>query len=968
MSKNDSELNGSGPSAATEIDSETRAESPQPKKSRWGRRLLITAVVLVCLLSLLIGLAPSIASTQAVSGYALSIANNSLIGTIQLGDLSLSWGGPIEVQDLRVLDPDDREVLHVSNITCAGGLWSLITSAESFGEIIIDAPHADIHLTSDNQITLAQAFQLQKPSTDRTEGGSLPEPRGRIVVRDGAVRVSRDDQAPFEITDLDGELELQSLAEVAGKLAVTLADGGQIATELSIRGLVSGGALRIDGANGSAQIHTANDIDLRPLMAVLAPESGLAAKTSLDVDATLTDGNLTAEFATNVHDLQSGQRTTARGAQINLSLTGQLNMTPEQVTASTNLTGDAGSASADLSYQFSDQPMTISPCEVLSAILTGESIDVPDFSVEAQAQVDLAALERAMPGLLHVRPGQQITGGTLKAVSLSARGGLQPSASGAVELTGLTARGDKGSAQLEPISLAFDAQLETGKGLEIRQAELKSSFSQIVASGAASDLRASFQSDLTKLQRELGQVFELGSLELSGNLTGSIELARADNEHVGVTVEVVADRVQYTVDDRRLDLPRGNIKLAGNLALADGMATRFTATEARADLNGEIITTATGWYDLQQNAFQADLNLTRAELQFLSSRAAALGIDELARYSGTLQLQTTVARTAGQQPITSGGSLVALNLSADGQALLEGDATVSWSGVQMAADATDIRAASAQLQNSAATLKATNIRWQSGDHLVLEGKLEGAADLARCFRALGVIATMTEPPAIAGRLNINATCSTTGPMLSLVGQGGINQLEFGTGEQAVREQRLQFDYNAQLDQQNERITLAKNRITSELFSAEIAGTIDNYKTTSVLALSGSYDASWHEVTTLLHELAPATADTIIVTGRSASRFEITGPANQPNLVPTYRGVNTGLDLGWTSANLYGVPMGAAKLSPALRDGRVTLPNTKISTSGGHVNLGGVIDLQAAEPSSRSSARPPFSKTSPSPAT
>ena len=748
--------------------------------------------------------------------------------------------------------------------------------------------------------------------------------------------------------DLNGELELESLVTVAGKLALTLADGGQIAAEVALRGLVSDGELGIDAASGTIQLRTDADVEVGPLLAVAAPDSGLAATANLNIDATLTDGNLQAEFATSVRDLQAGEQV-GQGAPIDLTLTGQLGLTPARVTVQANLAGEAGSAVADISYEFSDQPLGLSLDDILSAILTGQPIDLPEFSVEAQANVDLAALEKAMPGLLHVRPGQQITGGKLEITTISAHGGRKPAARGAIELRELTAVSGQRTAQLEPVSLGFDAHLEPGKGLELQRAELKSSFAGITASGAASNLRADFQGDLTKLKGELGQVFELDSFEMAGNVAGAVALTRTDDKHVGVTAEVTADQVQYATTGRRFDLPRASVSLAGDLSLADGKAQRFAATEAKADLNGEVVATATGWYDLQQAAFQTDLNIERAELGFLSSRAAALGLDELGRYAGTLSLQAGAARTGGQTPITSGGRLVAHKLSIGGQALLDGDVNVSWSEATLAADASDVSAARAQLESGAASLTATDVRWQSGAHLVVNGKLEGAADLARCLRAVALLTGMEEPPAIAGRLSVNTTFSTKGPMLALAGRGGIDQLEVGVGEKAVREQRLQFEYDARVDQQEEKLTLAKTRVTSKLFSAEIAGTVDRYKTHRMLNLSGSYDASWKELTALLHELAPATADTITVTGRSTSRFEITGLANQPKLAPPYRKVITGLDVGWESAEVYGVPLGAARLSPTLRNGRVTLAETAIPTSQGKVNLGGSLSLRETEP-------------------
>ena len=153
-----------------------RPPPPEPGrgKRRWPRRLALTGLILVCVLAVLVGLAPHIASTKAVTGYVLSIANDQLLGTIRVGDLSLSWGGPLEVHDLEVLDPSEREVLRVSKIAYAGGVWKLLTSAEDFGEISIDAPRINLYVTSDDEITLAQAFQQTSTVGAQARAGGQP--------------------------------------------------------------------------------------------------------------------------------------------------------------------------------------------------------------------------------------------------------------------------------------------------------------------------------------------------------------------------------------------------------------------------------------------------------------------------------------------------------------------------------------------------------------------------------------------------------------------------------------------------------------------------------------------------------------------------------------------------------------------------------------------------------------------------
>jgi len=59
-------------------------------------------------------------------------------------------------------------------------------------------------------------------------------------------------------------------------------------------------------------------------------------------------------------------------------------------------------------------------------MMTGSEIAMPDFTVDASSNVNLAALAQAVPGLLNMRPGVRITGGQLGIENLIARGGPQP--------------------------------------------------------------------------------------------------------------------------------------------------------------------------------------------------------------------------------------------------------------------------------------------------------------------------------------------------------------------------------------------------------------------------------------------------------------------------------------------------------------------------------------------------------------
>ncbi|MGE0480823.1 MAG: hypothetical protein AB7Q17_10175, partial [Phycisphaerae bacterium] len=456
---------------------------------------------------------------------------------------------------------------------------------------------------------------------------------------------------------------------------------------------------------------------------------------------------------------------------------------------------------------------------------------------------------------------------------------------------------------------------------------------------------AQFSADLAKLQAELGQLVDLGGHDLSGALSGNLRLTRAGDDAVDVALDAGARDVRYGTADRRFDVQKLGLQHAGRLMLAEAKPARFEIGKLELDADGQVVASATGWVDLAKQAFDVMTQVRRADLGFVAQRSAALGVAELARYGGALAAEARVARGGADGPITSTGWLTGQALAVDGQPLLEGESKLAWSGVEVAGDGERVAAKSIQLSSAAANLDATGVQLQTGDATDLRADFKADADLARVLRAVGVVARMEQPPQIAGAFAFRGQLATSGSQVTAKGDGGIDDFSIGTGETTVREPRVDFEFDAKLDPPNERLALERLRVASKPFAAELSGTIEQYSGPANLALRGRYDAGWEELTALLHELAPATKGNVVVTGRSSSEFEIRGPANQPSVQPTFRGLATAVNVGWDSATIYGVALGNAKLAPALRDGQMTLPPASIAAAQGRVNLGGVVDFQ-----------------------
>jgi hypothetical protein len=769
-----------------------------------------------------------------------------------------------------------------------------------------------------------------------------------VIVNGGVVQVLREGRGSYEVTDINGQVDLKTLNNMAGKVTLTLADGSKLAGEAAIRELVSQGELKPQNASGSLRLTTDRNASIGPL-AALAGQAGLKGGVNLDVNAVLDAGKLEGQFALGVAGLQSAQRAAADAAPLNAKLQGQMHWADGHLTGNAELVGDAGRAQAELTYEPSDQPLNVTADQVVSAMLTGRSVTLPDFAVHAQASIDLAKLGRAAPELLKVREGAELTGGKLELTNLTIQGGAKPVANAAIELKELAVRRGDQPVRFAPIAFNLDSALEAGQGLRVRQLALTSNFAQVNGSGLASDLHADFKADLGQLQRELGQVFELGAFELAGKVNGAVDLQRASDEQVDVGLQATAEEFRCASGGRTFELPRAKVTETGQFVLAQQKLTKVSAQQIKADLNGEIVASASGSYDLQQKGLRADIDVSRGDLAFVASRAQALGVGGLSRYSGGLHARARLDRAAGGQPLETRGELVVQNFGADGKPVAEGDTKVKWDGVQLAPDGKSVQAALVRLESTLARLTARDVKWKSGDRLALEGKVEAEADVARCLNAAAPVANWEKPPELAGRLTLSTSGAAAGDLLTLVGQGGIEQFVIGRGAAATREENVQFTYDAKLDQGKQSVVIKKCSLASKPLTAEVSGMIGQYAGDCQLDLHGRYSTSWEAITALLHQLVPSTASTVMLAGNSSSEFKITGPARQAGLRPSFRGVSAGTDVSWTSAELYGVKLGMARLAPAVKEGQMIVPTTAIPAGDGKVNLGAIIDFQAPDP-------------------
>ncbi len=938
------------PDGAPIAPADSNADTPPRRKRRRGRKLLIAAGVLALVLVALVAALPILASTRVVLNLALSQANARLRGVVSAQALSASWFGPLELRGVRVLDAGQREVLAVERVACSRGLWHLLTAPLEFGEVHVQRASIALILDESGAMTIADAFGSRAPSTSSdTTNGPLPRPRGALRLDDVRLTVARPRAATIEISDLDGSANLDTLSRLDGKFAAVLASGGRFETEVAIRDLVRNDVFDWTAASGELRLASPQPIQLAPLIAMSEARAQMSGSATLRAEAALARGAISGTLRLDVASLQARLSDGQTVESLDASLTATATTDESGLRLDANVTSAAGEAHADLHYPLAGAGPAFDFDALLASLLTGEGAAMPDLRLDASADVDLAALGRSVPGLLRLRADQAIVGGRLSATGVALRGGDEPSIRGVVQTSDVAI--DRGGQRvtLTPWRLSVDARSASGRGIELGPTELSSSFARVVASGSAADLRAQFDCDLARLQRELEELFDLGDLELGGVARGELHATRASDRDVKTQVSAEATGLRVGVGPTTFDLPKAALQSTSLVKLANGSLSRVEVDALRVDLNGQVVASAKGWYDAGGRAFQAVVDAERVDLQFAADRAAALGSEELERFGGTIAGRASISQDGGGQAIRSEGTLRGEGLTLDGKPIDRRPVQIAWSGAEIDPARASAQFAAARIEGTFALVAANSLRIQTGDGIGASGDVEVRADLGECGKLASALAKSASPPQIDGKLRWKAQLVAEGERVRIDGAGEIGQLVVGSGDSAVREEKVDLALSGALDNAARTIRIERAAMQSGLLTAEASGDVREFDRQAALDLRGQYDASWPAITALLHELAPGTSKLVSLRGRSRAEFVANGPLNRAEDDPPFRGLTASTELAWRSADLAGLEVGEAKLTPRLKDGVLTLPRTELAASGGTIRLGGQLNFRRKDP-------------------
>ena len=814
-------------------ESPPSASGGRPKRRLW--RWILLGVVILLVLVVLIG--PYIASMGPARGIIVGTLNDLLKGTFHLDEVSLSWFGPCTVRGLRVVDPQGREVLSVGEAKLVPGLWGLLWSWENFQWVGVDGAETALHVDADGNVSLLEAFTLREPGPEKP----LPDLHGTVNIKDASARIVLHDGRILAITRMTAKVAVDTLSTISGDIEADLGETGALNTRFVLTNLLRDGKMHPLHATVDLDVSTAEgrDIALKPLLSMVTDRAtfGGRAKLSAKIKGSpltpegafeLTLGSFTASTAggsvAEAVDLKLGGRFVV--AEGDPDRWGKLPGTDKRTAAGeVTLTGDPGTVRVDLAWPLAMPPFEVRPTreQWMTALLTGDDSALPHFTVGVTGDVDLARLARAVPALLSIRPGVRVTSGRLTITDFSVRLDATPVATGTVTLKDLQAERDGRATPLpQLIRFGFDAVLDPGKGLRVRDADLASEFVKIDTTGDLNRVQAVFQADLAGLYGQLNQVFEMGTFELAGITGGTVTAARGADDVARLELkDLTARDLRYRKDARLLELESAQLTAAGDLRLEGGVLKRVDVTlqemkaaklryveesrrldlasvsasgkadvtfekppadspvtalspakvvvhEGTVEIDGTTSVSGSGSLELKTGAVDVTLEVPRADLARLVQTAGGLGLPagELGRWGGSLEARNVrLSRTRADGPITLPGPATATlrNPTLDGKTLDLEKVDVTWTGVELDPTLNALSAASLKVNSDVAVLTATELAAGWGEALSLSGKANVQADIDR---ALGILARVTRSgaaPGMSGRLDWSGEFSSTPP-------------------------------------------------------------------------------------------------------------------------------------------------------------------------------------------------------------
>lgn len=958
------------------------------KKSRrsWRRRLF--------LLFLLVGVGawflPWLATREFARPTLLAWAAPQLEGQVEVDSVSAGWFSAIELQGLRVVDTEGQPLLTAKTLRSEKSLAGLAGSSSDLGAFHLEEPTIQVAVRQggSNLEDVIAALLEESPDDDASEDGTEPSPGDEP---------SPSPKATFSIRQ--GTIILQDPRGVKSEFRdVAMTVTHDTTAEQPLAFTTTGAITQASASNPLVALQLAGHVDPETLASKVALKTGSVGLQAIEPLLMWLDAEASArgEVAVDVTIHYDGASADARH-----SIVGKVDGRQLRVKSDRFLAGDAldlNQLSLDVDWVVEDGKLVVNRHHLVSdvgrltasgrfdigRILEGDFRGLlNDEEYSADGRFDLARLANMLPALFRVREGTQFTEGELKlSVSGShvADGRLSQGRIETSNLKGLA--GGRAVAWHEPVVVAWKAT-QSGDGELRAEASCTADFLDLKAEGTPVDAVFRATCDLNRLREAGAQFLDLNGLQLAGELSSELRLRQTDpatgpnlsgqGPDVPVSAARVAAEGYLRFHDFVFRSADGQLWQEPNMEVAINATGRANARGLE-QIDQALLRVTTPSDQMQaklmtaispvsfSQAWPVDVEISGA-LETWHPRLQRLAVElpiEVRHIRGGIRgrLRSRVAADAvtleradvelTQLDFQGGGYFVQ-----EPRVVFAGD--LAWSG----RDAS-LRSKSSTLQTSALSVRVEDLQVATaeGDSSAA-GHIVWAADLARLQRWSHDPATPLARQwsgALTGRADLSHAAGVTVANWEAVANQAMIaeralQPAAGPWQKVWSEREVTLSGQARHLTKDQVLELSRLDVSSDTIKlAETGGKIDLSDGPLRVDLSGNVVYDLAKVTALLQ---PYLGQQVHFAGSGSRPFSIRGP-----LVFSDEGTDSAASLrhlvaqagvGWSQAQVYGLPVGEGQIQAELRDNVIQFAPLDVSLGQGRLRATPRIDLANSTP-------------------
>ncbi len=906
------------------------------RTKRLKRRLLVLALLLVGIVAAL----PTLVGSTALRDNLLARALPNGY-TIQSDTASLGWASGQSLSGVKIVDPDGNPLLSVESATLPRSLIALALNQSDLGKIEIVRPTAYVATRADgsNWEDFAAGL-LQQPDAPQSSSeakSSSNTPTLDLEIVEGTV-LGWD-----RVTNRKWSLESANVsAELGAKIQAS--GSAQLATEQSPqRGQIQ---FRWQPSEGGQHVEIlAERLPLEPLEPWLARfVTGTQLSGGLSTDATVTwsvdpQQGLTMQTTGR---LEVSQFDLSADALAGDRLHSQQLRAPWKLQVINNeLAVEQLDIHADWAKLSATGSMTLAELQSLGLE------NLPRRPMKLLGSADIAQLARQFPRTLQLREGVRIDAG-----QLSFEVEAQPEGERYTWLTNAelaNVAGTDGQRQIrwnDPIQLAAKfsrTAQDTKLGPQLETLSLDAPFANASVQTDREAITGEFEIDFEKLSQELGQFVDVRAWQLRGLGEGTFDLKRQANQQFIASASVDLTDLHVAEAGRDWSEPKLQIELQATGA-EENLTPRSLAS-GRVQLRGprdQFDLTLLQPVELGAAEPTWQLQLTgHGPLELWASRLRPWLATMPQQLAGDAQVDAKVqVGGALVQVLQSTGSVAQLRLQSDTMSIDEpriefaGDA--AWNRTTDSVNSQEL-----QLLGSSFSFRARDIAMAMGQDVppTARGNIAFRGDLERLASMAGLVGhpTSTWPRGTAvGQLQLATNAEE---VLADFGMQ-VEQLElarttaagavYGQPEIVWREPRLEITGVAKYELAADRVQLDNLQLRGQTLQLKSSASVEQLRTAGNLQASGLVEYDPQQLAKLIASYA---GQGVQLDGDRQVRFQIAGSLFDSTAHWSQRW-NAAAEAGWSSAGVFGLPLGGGRLQAALRDGQMQIAPLDVAVGQG----------------------------------